>query len=163
MKLPTNFIPEFLATFFGVGKIKWAPGTVGTLAAAVIHFSLPASVLEDKLFISIFMTLFFLFGVYISTEAEKTMGHDNGHIVIDEVFGYWLTIIFLPQNIYFTIIGFILFRFFDILKPFPINKLQDLPKGWGVMVDDAVAGIFSAIILLVINAIFFTNHQIIVM
>ena len=93
------------------------------------------------------------------------MGHDNGHIVIDEVVGYWFAMYLFPPTLYYIVFGFLLFRLFDIAKPYPINKLQNLPKGWGVMVDDLLAGAYAAIALLVIDLIWFIvrpdeiNHQ----
>lgn len=157
-KSPIRNIHELLATFFLVGKAPKAPGTFGTLAAAVLYFFLPfvapntpIGVFYASPFWLLFLIAFFFLGVYVSGEAEKTMGHDNGHIVIDEVCGYWMALIFFPPTLYYTIFGFLLFRFFDIFKPYPINLLQKLPRGWGVMVDDVAAGLFTAVTLWLID------------
>jgi len=198
LKLPIKNIHEFIATFFLVGKVPKAPGTFGTLAAAVIYYYLPRLLgyftgsagilpasnqltgnagilpapsttsawsitdnsLSNPLFYDsplwlIFLIAFFFLGVYSSTKAEETMGHDNGHIVIDEVVGYWFAMYLFPPTLYYVVFGFLLFRLFDIAKPYPINKLQNLPKGWGVMVDDLLAGVYTAVILLVIDLIWF--------
>lgn len=153
-KSPIRNIHELIATFFLVGKAPKAPGTFGTLAAALIYYFLPYSVpasqrglFYDSVYWIFFLIIFFFVGVYISTEAEKTMGQDSGHIVIDEVCGYWMALIFFPPTLYYTLFGFLFFRFFDIVKPYPINLTQKLPRGWGVMVDDVVAGLFTALTL----------------
>lgn len=184
MKSPIKNIHEFIATFFLVGRVAKAPGTFGTLVAALIYYFLPRikgivgtltgnagifpapsttsawSITENSLsnplfydspFWLIFLIALFFLGVYSSTKAEETMGHDNGHIVIDEVVGYWFAMYIFPPTLYYIVFGFILFRFFDIAKPFPINKLQNLPKGWGVMADDILAGAYTAVILLLVD------------
>lgn len=182
-KSPIKNIHEFIATFFLVGKVPKAPGTFGTLAAAIIYYFLPrvtrivgtltgnsstltgnTDVLSksstlynppiyDSLFWLLFLIAFFFLGVYSSTKAEKTMGHDNGHIVIDEVVGYWFALYLFQPSWHYIVFGFILFRFFDIAKPYPINKLQKLPQGWGVMVDDLMAGVYTAVVLFLIDFI----------
>ncbi len=163
MKSPIRNIYELIATFFGVGAIKYAPGTFGTLAAAIIAYFIPNSVWSDTWFLILFIIIFFFLGTWISTEAEKTMGHDNGHIVIDEVCGYWLAVApFTPVDNHNKLlilgIGFVLFRIFDIFKPFPINLLQKLPSGWGVMLDDIMAGVFTFVILYIISIVWFTER-----
>ncbi len=188
LKLPIKNFHELIATFFLVGKVPKAPGTFGTLAAAIIYYFLPRingivntltgnagilpapsttsawSITENSLnnplfydspFWLIFLIAFFFLGVYSSTKAEETMGHDNGHIVIDEVCGYWFALYLFPPTLYYIVFGFLLFRLFDIAKPYPINKLQNLPKGWGVMVDDILAGVYAAIVLGLINLFWF--------
>ncbi len=183
---------ELIATFFLVGKVAKAPGTFGTLAAAIIYYYLPRifalipfregdtggvltgnagtlagnvgilpangnttiiPLFYDSPFWLLFLIAFFFLGVYSSTKAEETMGHDNGHIVIDEVLGYWVALYLFPPTLYYIVFGFLLFRLFDIAKPYPINKLQNLPKGWGVMVDDILAGVYTAVVLLIIDLI----------
>ncbi len=178
LKSPIKNIYEFIATFFLVGKVPKAPGTFGTLAAALIYYYLPfispfvrgtsgggslispfasgtQGVFYDSPFWLLFLIAFFFLGVYVSTKAEETMGHDNGHIVIDEVVGYWFALYLFQPSRYYVFFGFLLFRLFDIAKPYPINKLQNLPKGWGVMVDDLMAGVYTAAVLGIIDLIWF--------
>jgi len=180
-KSPIKNIHEFIATFFLVGKVPKAPGTFGTLAAALIYYFLPriAAIVNsffnplslrgaasemtgrvlpqiyDSPFWLLFLIAFFFLGVYSSTKAEETMGHDNGHIVIDEVCGYWFALFLFQPSPYYIIFGFLLFRLFDIAKPYPINQLQNLPKGWGVMIDDVMAGIYTAVVLGAIDLFWF--------
>ena len=195
LKSPIKNIHEFIATFFLVGKVPKAPGTFGTLVAAIIYYYLPRlfyivrgalsgitshlplsegntggvltgnadimpaldhlPLIYDSPFWLLFLIAFFFLGVYVSTQAEKTMGHDNGHIVIDEVCGYWFALYLFPPSLYYIVFGFLFFRLFDIAKPYPINKLQNLSTGWGVMVDDIMAGAYTAIVLGIIDLIWF--------
>lgn len=87
-------------------------------------------------------------GIYVSSLAERILNQkDPGHIVIDEFAGYLVSMMFLPVTAGYLIAAFVLFRGFDILKPPPIRGLQNLPGGWGVMVDDIAAGIYTNLIL----------------
>jgi phosphatidylglycerophosphatase A len=127
----------------GCGYIPIAPGTFGSLAAVLaIYFISPATEILISSIIFIFFT-----GVYISYKIEKEKGHDAQIIVIDEFAGQCISLLFLPDTVLFLFLAFVLFRFFDILKPFPINKSQSLPGGWGVMTDDVIAGLYSNLIL----------------
>ncbi|SFA53410.1 Phosphatidylglycerophosphatase A [Pedobacter suwonensis] len=88
--------------------------------------------------------------------VEEIWGKDHNRVVIDEVAGMCITLLLIPLKWQYTLIGLILFRFFDILKPFGIRRLEELPGGWGVMADDVLAGIYANIILqlIVVLAIF---------
>ena len=125
-----------------------APGTVGSAAAALTAplFFLPLS-FEWRVLI---LGLIFIFGSLIVTRAEKMLGKkDPGEIVIDELLGMWLTMLpFASLGWEWIIAAFALFRFFDIFKPYPIRDAEHwLPDGWGVMVDDAIAGLYSMMTL----------------
>lgn len=140
----------FISTFFYVGKFPAAPGTAGSFAALVLyvalfHFFTPFEYI--LLFAVIFIT-----GIYTSGYVERTLGEqDPSFIVIDEVAGYILTMagaLLYPFSFINAIAGFVIFRFFDILKPFPVKYIDRKVKGGiGIMLDDIVAAIFSAIIL----------------
>jgi phosphatidylglycerophosphatase A len=91
--------------------------------------------------------------VPIISAAEKHLGHDNGKIVLDEFWGYMLAVWFLPKNLVVIIGAFVLFRVFDIAKPGPVNRIQSLPGGWGVMADDLLAGLFANGILQIVTRI----------
>ena len=139
----------FLATGFYVGNIPPAPGTLGSLIGLPLCFllagiQLPAAIILAVLFIGI--------AVWIANAAEKTLKKkDPGCIVIDEVAGMVVTLIGLPFNLTTAVIGFIIFRILDILKPFPIRTLDKrLAGGIGIVADDVVAGIFANIILRVL-------------
>jgi phosphatidylglycerophosphatase A len=140
-----NRLILILATGLGAGYIPIAPGTWGTALSAVIYWY----VLPQNQFIIIPLVLVsFFLAVPICTKAELLFGeHDDSRIVIDEVVGFWISVLMLPKRLDLLISAFVLFRIFDIYKPLIIKKSQDLPGGWGVMVDDAIAGIFTNLII----------------
>ncbi len=139
----------FLATGFYVGNISPAPGTLGSLIGLALCFLLAGIQLPPAIILAV---LFIGFAVWIAHVAEKTLKKkDPGCIVIDEVAGMVVTLIGLPFNLTTAVIGFIIFRILDILKPFPIRTLDKrLPGGIGIVADDVVAGIFANIILRVL-------------
>ena len=147
-----KYFSLFLATGFGVGYSPVAPGTLGTLVAIPIYYFL--SKIPSPLY-EITLIGFFFLSVWISENAEKFFGKkDDQRIVIDEVIGFLITMLWVPKTIRFIIIGFFLFRFFDILKPFPIRRLEKGFKGgFGVVLDDVVAGVYANIILRLIYGI----------
>lgn len=138
-----------LATYFGIGKSPKAPGTLATLATVPLWYLI--SQLGPIVYMALTIALVFL-GVWASQVYEDhSQTHDSKEIVIDEVVGYLITMAWLPLTWQSALIGFLLFRFFDIVKPPPIRQLdQKVPGGFGVMADDIVAGIFSSIILQII-------------
>ena len=139
-----------LATGFGVGYSPIAPGTLGTLVAIPIYYFL--SGIPSPLY-EITLVGFFFLSVWVSENAERFFAKkDDQRIVIDEIMGFLITMLWIPKTVPFIIIGFFLFRFFDILKPFPIRRLEkELKGGYGVVLDDVLAGIYGNIILHVIN------------
>lgn len=144
-----NFI-EVLATFFYAGKFPKAPGTAGT-AAAVPLWILLAYFFHPVGYMAI-VFLLLIAGIFICQAYEnQKKSHDSKEIVFDEVVGYLITMTWLPLTWQSAIIGFILFRFFDILKPPPIRQLdQKVKGGFGVMIDDLAAGVIANIILQII-------------
>jgi phosphatidylglycerophosphatase A len=139
----------FLATGFYVGNIPPAPGTLGSLIGLALCFLLAGIQLPPVIILAV---LFIGFAVWIAHAAEKILKKkDPGCIVIDEVAGMVVTLIGLPFNLTTAVIGFIIFRILDILKPFPIRTLDKrLAGGIGIVADDVVAGIFANIILRVL-------------
>lgn len=142
-----------IATGFGVGYSPVAPGTLGTLVAIPIYYFLsdiPSPLYEITLIGFLFLS------VWISEYAERIFGKkDDQRIVIDEIIGFLITMLWVPKTILFVILGFFLFRFFDILKPFPIRSLEKrLKGGFGVVLDDVVAGVYANIILHLIGRIY---------
>ena len=139
-----------LATGFGVGYSPITPGTLGTLVAIPIYYFLseiPSPVYEVTLI------AFFFLSVWISANTE-TYYHkkDDQRIVIDEIMGFLITMLWIPKTAHFVIIGFFLFRFFDILKPFLIRRMErKLKGGFGVVLDDVLAGVYANIILHLIH------------
>ena len=132
-----------VATGGGVGFFPLAPGTAGSIISLLLVYVFsPIS----PYILLLFILLFFFLGVYSSSQVEKDRGHDPSIVVIDEIVGMGIGLLFLPRNLLLFVLAFILFRVFDIFKPPPINVSQKLPLGWGVMMDDVIAGIYTLII-----------------
>lgn len=148
--MPTGQIKKkaalFLSTGAFAGYVPFAPGTVGTLWGVPLFYGLAGL---DPLQWTALLLVTVIFAVTISNEAEKHLQRkDPKEIVIDEIAGYGIATAFLPFTVLNVILAFILFRFFDILKPFPISRLEKaLPGGWGIVMDDCVAGIFANVAL----------------
>lgn len=138
-----------IVTFFGTGLSPKAPGTVGTIAAIPLAALL---MWMGSLFHMGFTVVLMLFSFWACEQYERQKGgHDHPEIVIDEVVGYLITMVWLPLTWQSLVAGFILFRFFDILKPWPISWMdKKIPGGVGVVVDDVAAGLVSSLILQVI-------------
>jgi phosphatidylglycerophosphatase A len=136
---------KYIATLGFVGYLPFAPGTFGSLAAFVIFI-----LLKPGIFIHILILLLIIPGGIVSSHyAEKILNDkDSSHIVIDEFCGYLLSVLFIPFSIAYAAAAFFLFRFFDILKPFPIRKIGSvLSGGKGIMADDIAAALYTNLIL----------------
>jgi len=138
----------FLAFGFGSGLSPVAPGTMGTLVA--IPFAILLKSLGTLGFWIVLFALFW-FGVWLCDRVSRKLGvHDHGGIVWDEMVGYWLAVAFVPLQWPWLLAAFVLFRFFDIYKPWPIRQLdKNVSGGFGIMIDDILAAIFSMILLAV--------------
>lgn len=135
-------INHMLASGFYSGHLPYAPGSWGSLLMIILLFLFPF--LNNIYFISAIS----IGGIAVANYEERQTGiKDDSKIVIDEMAGQLLTFYTLPNNIIVLTAGFILFRIFDITKPWIIDKVQKLPSGWGVMLDDILAGLFSLLIL----------------
>jgi len=140
-----------IGTGFGSGLLPFAPGTWGSLAALLPIFLVSGSAGITGL--AVFTLTAGLLTLWTAPLLEEEWGKDPARLVMDEWAGQALTFLWIPHLSLtaqgFTILagGFILFRFFDILKPFGIKKLQNLPKGWGVLADDLLAGLYALICL----------------
>lgn len=133
-----------LATGCYIGYTPKAPGTAGSILGLCIIWGLA----DTSSLLYILLTVFLLIlGIWVSGRAEVYFGHDGGQIVIDEIIGVMVTFIWIPLNVYTLIIGFILFRIMDIVKPFPANRAQKLPGGVGVVADDVIAAVYAHILL----------------
>ena len=140
-----NSIAKLIATVFYVGLIPIAPGTFGTIAAIPLFYALSFTPLYLYLAITV---LIILISVWASGVAEEIFGKtDPGKVVADEVCGYLVTMILVPVTLGNIFFGFLLFRLFDIAKPYPIRKFERLPGGWGIVMDDVMAGVYSCITL----------------
>ena len=134
-------IAVIFSTGLYTGYSPIAPGTVGTIVAVLLYLAL--SRLSPVLY-GITVLAFLCMACWMASMAEPVFGKgDSGHIVIDEVAGFLVTMSFLPPTARHVLLGFVLFRFFDILKPFPIRRLEGLQGGYGVVADDVMAGIYG--------------------
>jgi phosphatidylglycerophosphatase A len=137
-----------IATFFGAGLLKPGPGTWGSVAAVLLWAAFawlahpsPLTLLI-ALLVGIALTL--IFGIPAATIVERESGrHDPQFVVIDEVAGQWITLLFSPADWRHALIALVLFRLFDIVKPFPVRRLERLPAGWGIVFDDVAAGLYA--------------------
>lgn len=139
----------FLAFGLGSGLSPVAPGTAGSLAALVPAIALAALPLWAGLLI---VALAFALGCYLCGETSRRIGvHDHGGIVWDEFVGLWLVLVLIPFEPLWWLAGFVLFRLFDILKPWPIRWLdQRVAGGFGIMVDDLLAAVYALLPLLLL-------------
>lgn len=136
---------NFLALMGGAGLARKAPGTFGTLAAIPIYLLMP----KGLLVYSLLVVALFIVGVWCCDACAKSLGvHDHGGIVWDEMVGYLITMVALPASPLLIVAGFILFRIFDILKPWPIGWVdRQVHGGLGIMLDDVLAGVMAAVVL----------------
>jgi phosphatidylglycerophosphatase A len=142
----------FIATCGYIGYVPIAPGTFGSavgLALLALIRSWGSSAIELGVIV-----LLFVLGVWSGNAAEKHFGRvDPGPVVLDEVAGMLITLALLPVNIYGAIVGFLIFRLFDVVKPWPANRLEALPGGLGMMADDAMAGIYGNVAMRILIAV----------
>lgn len=133
----------FLGLGFGSGLAPKAPGTFGTIAAIPIYLLMQNLSLMTYLVLTV---IAFIVGIWICQKSADWLGkEDPSAVVWDEIVGYLVTMIAAPQGWQWVVLGFALFRFFDILKPWPISLAdKELHGGFGIMFDDVIAGIFSA-------------------
>lgn len=132
---------NFIVTFCYVGYVPFAPGSVASLVAAFLFFYLPS--VSVSFFLSVLFWGFILGAVASGYVADRIGSIDPSQIVIDEVMGMWVAVFLLPKTLGWYLLAFLLFRFFDILKPFPINLFENFSRGFGIMSDDLVSGFLS--------------------
>ena len=138
---------ELAATSLGIGYIGKGGGTVAAIACCICWYLAWAGTCPPLL-VSVIITILITFiGVWSSSKVEPIWGKDPARVVIDEVAGMCIGLLFLPVNVKYVLCSLILFRLFDITKPLFIRKMEDLPGGWGVMMDDVLAGVYTNILL----------------
>ena len=140
-----------LASVAGAGYSPVASGTVGSLVTAVAIWLLPLTPFR----IAVTLVVVVLVGIWAGSRVERVLGRkDPGVIVIDEVAGMLLSMIVLPRSIPVLLTAFLLFRLFDVWKPFPARESQALTGGVGVMIDDLIAGLYTLILIMGARALF---------
>jgi len=137
-----------LSSFFYTGLFPFAPASFASLIWVVLWLALPGGAWLSKPIVALCTIPV---AIYLSHEAEKSYGRDASRIVIDEVVGMQVTFLAMEPSLLMGAIGFVLFRVFDVLKPFPAGRSQRLPGGLGVVTDDVFAGAYGRLILLAIS------------
>jgi phosphatidylglycerophosphatase A len=132
------------ATFFFTGHFPVAPATFASFVTLGLWWLLPP--MAPWLTVALVLVLA-VFGTWIAGKGETVYGHDGKPIVIDEVVGALITVAFLGHSLALAGVGFLLFRVLDVVKPPPAYQLQALPRGWGVMADDVMAGLYGNLLL----------------
>ena len=135
-------LTAIIATFFFIGYIRAAPGTWASLATTLLAYLFLPAAISTQILVTV---AFSIIAVVASARAEEIYGHDSGPIVIDEVAGMLVTLIGVPQNAVSYALAFVMFRLFDIIKPFPVHLSEKLPGGWGVTADDLIAGLYALV------------------
>lgn len=138
-------LATFVATAGYVGFVPIAPGTFGSLVGLLIYAALRP--VHSVALESVVLVLALLIGVWSAELVERQLGKDPGPVVIDEVLGMLVTLAFLDVTIAGAIVGFFMFRLLDVVKPYPAGRLEHLHGGPGIMLDDAMAGVYSNLAL----------------
>lgn len=141
---------KIISTTLGIGYLGKGVGTYASIVTCVVWYFLQIGRYDEN-FVPVLVTLLItIIGVISANKVEILWGKDHNRVVIDEVAGMCITLLFVPIEIKYVVVGLVLFRFFDILKPLGIRKLEKWPGGWGVMADDVLAGIYANIVLQII-------------
>ncbi len=141
---------QIIATVFYLGYTPITPGTAASLATMLaLYFLPPLSIITSFIILNI---LFFVGTVASERSIIQSKDKDPSFVVIDEWFGMWLSLFLLPKSFILFLVAFVIFRFFDILKPWPISQVEkQVPGGLGIMLDDATAGFFTFVIMQAIS------------
>jgi phosphatidylglycerophosphatase A len=145
-------IVRFIATGAFLGYAPVAPGTVGAAGCAVVLWFLAPAIGPGTAPLVVFVHVLSVLAlvavsVWASGEAERTFGKDASRIVIDEWAGFVIAIFFLPKTLLVYAVAFVVFRAIDILKPYPARRAESLPGGWGIVMDDVIAGIYTNLLV----------------
>lgn len=148
-KIPLHH--QLIVTGLGAGHFPYGPGTMGALLAILIWY-LIASYASYPVWLGTTFALVLIFtivGAISSTIAERYWGEDPSRVVIDEVVGQWIALLAVPATFswWHVLAAFVLFRFFDIVKPLGVRKMEQFKGGWGIMADDILAGCYSALLI----------------
>jgi phosphatidylglycerophosphatase A len=136
-----------IASIFGIGYIKGGGTVAAAVTCVVLYLLWQQYWFNSPLYLLILTIVITVLGIYVGDKVEPFWGKDSYRVVIDEVAGMMVTMLFIPANLYFLLAGLVLFRFFDIVKPLYIRRMEAFPGGTGVMMDDVLAGVYANIIL----------------
>ncbi len=149
MKL--SIIEKLIGSAFFTGYIKYAPGTFGSLAAILIYL-LPG--FENPTIMIAAISICIVGGIKLGTKYEKIYGKDPSQFTLDEVIGTWISLLFVPKTILFVATAFVIWRVFDIIKPFPARLAEKIKGGIGIILDDVIAGFYTLLIVHIIVLLF---------
>jgi phosphatidylglycerophosphatase A len=144
---------KIIGSGFGSGYSPLAPGTMGAAVGCgmlwAFQFYFPTYFSGPMAWVglSVLILVFFFLGVKSADELEEEWGHDPSKIVVDEMVGVWIAMLFVPFNFTNLFLAFVLFRIFDIWKPLGIRRMEALNGGWGVMMDDVLAGVYALVVM----------------
>jgi phosphatidylglycerophosphatase A len=143
-------INKIIASWLGIGYLKGGGTVAAVVTCVLLYLFQQQGVFYSWWVLPAATVIVTLIGIYVGNQVEADWGKDSYRVVIDEVAGQMVALLFVPLTVTNLVIALVLFRFFDILKPLGIRKLEKLPAGTGVMMDDVLAGIYANIILLLI-------------
>lgn len=141
---------KIIASIFGIGYIRKGGGTVAAAFAVLIWWFLFRNDSAAFTLQCVLTALITALGIWAGNKVEADWGKDSYRVVIDEVAGMFISLLFIPVDWKWLLTGFVLFRFFDIAKPFYIRRMEAFKGGWGVMLDDVLAGIYANVVLQII-------------
>lgn len=139
-----NIIEKILGSGFYSGYSKKASGTVASALASLIYL-IPG--FENPTLMLLIISFFIAIGKDIATKFEQVYGTDPKECTIDEFIGTWISFLFLPKKIWYILAAFLVWRFLDIYKPFPANIAEKIKGGWGILLDDIIAGFYTFLIM----------------
>ena len=143
-----NLIEKVIGSGFYTGYIPKASGTFASLLAYII-FLIPG--FENPTFLMLLISVSIVIGVKIADKFESIYGKDPSQFTFDEFIGSWISLLFLPKKVWYIIPAFFIWRLLDIYKPFPANYFEKLKGGWGVILDDVISGIYTFILIQLLN------------
>ena len=150
-EIKINFIEKLIGSGFYTGYIPLASGTFGSIVALLIYW-VPG--FENPVIMFPAIIVFTAYGIYVGNKFDKKYGKDPAECTVDEMVGQWIALLYVPKTILFSIVVFFVWRFFDIVKPFPARKLEYLPGGIGIMIDDVISAFYSLILVHLVLIIF---------
>lgn len=140
-------VSDWIASIFKIGYLPLAPGTWASGVALGIWYVLPD--IQPLTYVLILLNLFLLGIITATIVSERENDSDPKHVVIDEWVGMWIALMLVPKVWSWMLISFFLFRLFDIVKVFPAGRMEKLRGGWGIMLDDVVAGVYAFVVIMV--------------
>ena len=144
---PPSPISPFIKIFASALYSGYAPAASGTVGSLVglLFYCIPS--FEHPFFLTFACSVIFVLGGLAAGKMEEYYGHDPSAVTIDEVLGMWVSLLFLPKTLFIMIAAFILFRAFDVFKPWPARVFDKMHGGWNIMLDDVVAGVYANIVI----------------